>query len=262
MLKEHVKKKHYPRYLYKYRKLGEHTKDIIIYNRMYFGSPLDFNDPFDFNLPINLGESLKKNKKDLRFYLDKLKEKEILSPEKIKLQEECISRDTSIIEEAIISFIKDTGVCCFSKKCNDILMWSHYAENHRGICLKFDILKALDFFAPLLDVDYEKKVDLKIANFFRDSSKFIIKTIRTKFKCWEYENEFRSIKDKSIGFNYNNRFVEFEPSSLREIIFGFKTDDNIILEYKELCKILKRDIVFSKMKSCEDGTFKLKKVRC
>src|SRR6516165_6791682 len=28
---------------------------------------------------------------------------------------------------------------CFSKSWNNILMWSHYADKHRGICLGFDV---------------------------------------------------------------------------------------------------------------------------
>jgi len=30
------------------------------------------------------------------------------------------------------------GVLCFSRRWNNILMWSHYADGHKGICLGFD----------------------------------------------------------------------------------------------------------------------------
>lgn len=30
------------------------------------------------------------------------------------------------------------GVSCFSEKVDDLLMWGHYAEGHRGFCLEFD----------------------------------------------------------------------------------------------------------------------------
>src|SRR5690606_31706589 len=36
------------------------------------------------------------------------------------------------------SISKRTGVCCFSEKHNDKLMWAHYAENVTGLCLVFD----------------------------------------------------------------------------------------------------------------------------
>lgn len=263
-VKKCVEKRIYPRYLYKYRKLGEHTKDIIIYNRMRFSSPSEFNDPFDFNLPINLEESIKKIKKeDFDSYSDKLKN--IGNNSSSENNELCVNylfENPSKTKETILKFFEEIGVSCFSKKYDNILMWSHYTENHKGICLKFDILKSLDFFTPLLDVEYKKKIDLEIVNYFRNPDEFMINTTRTKFKCWKYEKEFRSVKNKSIGFDCKNRFVNFNPSALKEIIFGFKTDPKVISEYKELCKILNKNVAFSKMKSTEDGTFKLKKVSC
>jgi hypothetical protein len=29
------------------------------------------------------------------------------------------------------------GVACFSALPDDLLMWAHYADKHRGVCLKF-----------------------------------------------------------------------------------------------------------------------------
>src|SRR5690606_10940540 len=31
------------------------------------------------------------------------------------------------------------GICCFTEKYNDKLMWAHYADNVSGVCLVFDI---------------------------------------------------------------------------------------------------------------------------
>lgn len=33
---------------------------------------------------------------------------------------------------------KNTGIYCFTKSEDNILMWSHYANEHKGICLEFD----------------------------------------------------------------------------------------------------------------------------
>lgn len=35
------------------------------------------------------------------------------------------------------------GVLCFSKPEKEPLLWSHYAENHRGCCLGFEIREDL-----------------------------------------------------------------------------------------------------------------------
>ena len=36
------------------------------------------------------------------------------------------------------------GVLCFASKENNLLMWAHYSNNHKGICLELD--KDSDFF--------------------------------------------------------------------------------------------------------------------
>lgn len=34
---------------------------------------------------------------------------------------------------------KDHGLLCFSSRSTNPVQWSHYAENHTGVCLGFDI---------------------------------------------------------------------------------------------------------------------------
>lgn len=46
------------------------------------------------------------------------------------------------------------GVCCFSLDPKSILMWSHYSDNHKGVCLKFDRLKDMECFRGSYPVDY------------------------------------------------------------------------------------------------------------
>ena len=43
-------------------------------------------------------------------------------------------------EEAItVHSAAEYGAMCLSKNCTDPLLWAHYADKHRGICLGFDI---------------------------------------------------------------------------------------------------------------------------
>jgi hypothetical protein len=46
-----------------------------------------------------------------------------------------IEKSWEIKKEAII---KNIGVLCFSKDNADILIWSHYSNNHKGICFQYD----------------------------------------------------------------------------------------------------------------------------
>lgn len=279
---ERVENEDDTQYLYKYRKLGEHTKEIIIYNGMYFSSPSDFNDPFDFNLPINLYESIRKlGKEDFVIYLNNLKInlinndkrilKDISEDEHLEIREKLNSRDVESIAEELLeiapylediiqSIRRETGVCCFSKKCDNMLMWSHYAQDHKGICFKFDKKEDSNFFSPLVNVEYKKEVDLNISEYFLNYNKFSKDTSRIKNSDWCYEKEVRIIKTGFKNYDRKKRFLKFKSPALKEIIFGFKTDHGVILEYMDLCKDHNKNITFSKMESPENGRFELEKI--
>jgi len=87
------------------------------------------------------------------------------------------------------------GVICFSEKPDEILMWSHYSDNHKGICLEFTAEKGTD----LSNLDKNHKVEylaeyprLMLTDFVNnDLAKASIKVMWTKAKIWEYENEWR-----------------------------------------------------------------------
>jgi hypothetical protein len=39
--------------------------------------------------------------------------------------------------------VRDSGILALSEKCDDIVMWSRYADEHHGICLGFDATHGL-----------------------------------------------------------------------------------------------------------------------
>lgn len=103
---------------------------------------------------------------------------------------------------------KAIGVSCFSTTSDNILMWSHYADKHGGICIEYDfsLLEKLEninaFLLPviysndrlLLTVD---KFDLENGQATQESVMRImpdlIRAILTKSEFWEYEDEWRFI---------------------------------------------------------------------
>ncbi|HQC42170.1 MAG TPA: DUF2971 domain-containing protein [Verrucomicrobiota bacterium] len=275
--KEVFEIKNFPRYLYKYFGLGERTERIITSNEIYFANPTKFNDPFDFKLPIDFNRSIRKlEKEDFVFYLKNLKEdlknenNEISKEDLPRIKEILNSGDVDSIAEKLLNItpglkgeikkiFNNVGVCCFSKEYDNILMWSHYAQAHEGICLKFDRTEDSNFFSQIVNVEYRKRVETDIAKYFLEYYKFSGDTISTKYSDWSYEKEVRVIKTESMDFNCNNRFVKFEPSALKEIIFGVKTKKSTISHYIDLCKNNK-NITFSKMRLLKNGRFELKKI--
>ena len=81
---------------------------------------------------------------------------------------------------------------------DDILMWSHYADRHRGICIEFRPLKEEhdNFYHQALEVIYPKDNNPPKLNFYKyrnNPEKWIVKCLTTKANHWEYEGEWRII---------------------------------------------------------------------
>ena len=79
------------------------------------------------------------------------------------------------------------GVFCFSRKWHNPVLWSHYAEKHRGLCLGFDIPE--DW---VQEVKYRRtRLRSEPENFqpCNDKDTFGYKLLTTKFRHWEYEDE-------------------------------------------------------------------------
>ena len=84
------------------------------------------------------------------------------------------------------------GVICFSRVWSNPVLWSHYADKHRGICLGFDIPKS-----RLTQIDYKGKrlvstVERTFSANYIDQE-IMQKILATKYEDWRYEKEFRYI---------------------------------------------------------------------
>lgn len=104
------------------------------------------------------------------------------------------------------------GVLCLSETYESILMWSHYADSHRGICLVYDTNH--EFFAPAQPVLYQEqrpRVDpLKHTN-----EQMLDNAIFTKSNAWAYEKEWRILHyQQGVGER------QLPIASLKAIVLG------------------------------------------
>ncbi|WP_424946787.1 DUF2971 domain-containing protein [Candidatus Spongiihabitans sp.] len=111
------------------------------------------------------------------------------------------------------------GLLCFSKKWVKPAQWTHYADNHKGLCLGFDFSDN-----GLMKVSYVKeRLDSPTTN-EELNREFMKKVISTKHLHWKYEKEYRVFVPKKIEINglyFSSFSKEFE---LKEIIVGAKSD--------------------------------------
>ena len=102
-------------------------------------------------------------------------------------------------------------VGCFSEINNSILMWSHYANNHKGFCVEYDFYSM----PPLLPVIYDAYY-WGIEGFGKAKSDGTLKVLR-KAKEWEYEREWRF-------FIYNHTHSDNLDIEISEEEKGFLLD--------------------------------------
>jgi len=210
--------------LYRYRPINEYLDDILINNRLWFSSPIDFNDPFDCNIDMETTSSPERIKQYISTNAPKG-----TSQEKIDVTIKKILDDPNILKELINSksreILSKKGVVCFSKANDSLLEWAHYSDSHRGVCLTFDVMGDLTFFVTPLNVLYQK--EYPIYNYLDEPNNLATKLIRTKFIDWRYEKEVRIIKN-------NNGYYTFDQKCITEIIFGWKTPHEQIARIIEL----------------------------
>jgi hypothetical protein len=203
-----------PKNLYKYRSINIHTLNLILANEAYFSIPIEFNDPFDCNISPQIDYTWQKE------FIDALR------------------RDNNFTEKDYQDFIKDPEgkmeygwkatidnirnkmrIFCFSEVNNSVLMFSHYADKHKGICLEFVISK--DPFFDLLDyVRYQDKTPVFHAfnkNINEIHKELEVIELLTKSRTWCYEREWRILKKDPAPIN------KFHTGTLSAIIFGCQT---------------------------------------
>jgi len=127
------------------------------------------------------------------------------------------------IKEVVKILSNGHGVLCFSKSWRSTLMWAHYGDKHKGMCLGFEIEEGphltkisyvskrlpspIDFSKPLAGVDQE----------------MLSKCLNVKHSGWRYEKEYRlrvSLNDRRDGFCYLSFGRRLQ---LREVVVGARS---------------------------------------
>lgn len=209
IMRDSISKGDIPRYVYKYMSL-DCAMLILENSSLKFPSPREFNDPFDCKANLIMDSSVY----DIFIFLFRLYYP-IYSIQELYIKAAEIHRNPTLkyftCVSSLDSVIKKLGVCCFSKINNQILMWSHYADKHTGVCLKFDLCQDFEFFTPLVVVTYGTK--FLNYNCITESYR-IIEHVCKKSVDWEYEQEVRVVKTNGVGIH------RFKKEALSEVIFG------------------------------------------
>ncbi len=226
-IKNAIENNKLPRFIYKYYTNEKNRLQEILNNQtIWFSKPKDFNDPFDCRLIIDTNNT----EKEIMVFADYLSNKRTVSEaDGLRFRRNILNQNyrDKIANESIQDAVSKSGVSCFSKNKNSILMWSHYSNSHKGYCLKFDLLKDPNFFMIPVIVDY--KTLYPYFNYIRDGKDLFTFIFGKKFSDWDYEEEIRIVRQEQGSIKIN-------PESIIEISFGINCENDDIDMIQDLCK--------------------------
>jgi hypothetical protein len=259
-----------PQVVYKYLDLTSlHNKNSVAEDYLWFSDPISFNDPFDCQVTPDFrllagDESLCRKYYE---FVSRSKEPNLSGAgRKLAVDQNVhriISNKSNIdffkeLEKEALSLhlegIKEWGILCTSMINDNILLWSHYANKHTGICLGLNVNKLLTTYRGNGEMGAG---DVKYGDYssvpppFADDDNEINKTFQPFFLAkapfWNYELEYRFLeypciqRKKSIG------------DILESVYMGCSISDNDESFIKDFCSSQNRQI---KLYKAEKAFFK------
>lgn len=245
-----------PSKFYRYRPFNNQTLESLCKDSLYFARPETFNDPFDCNPRFECDVDIFKLRELLSKLIKKRVSNEIKAS--LKKAQLDLSKDNSFVEyksieqahnkinhieymasdpdydrppgnlEQILLVYAieqelhnhyENGICCFSESCLNPLLWSHYGDQHKGICIGYSTdrvpkpeLKEVIYGGSRViraSTAYEAFVKENLNAKEKLNQDFLLR----KSKEWRYEKEWRLIASHGLQ---NSRM------KLTEVIFGIR----------------------------------------
>ncbi|MCR9365461.1 DUF2971 domain-containing protein [Vibrio antiquarius] len=254
-----------PQKVYRYRNFSELTLDSLCLDKLYFANPSSFNDPMDCQPTVISDSSKQELQAILYELVKRRVSSEALSSLKKAKYNKDDAKDYSIqlanntaskaladiayyatnpdYEESNISvedaecwiltcdiqteLLKqyDKGVCCFSSTPDSSLLWSHYGDQHRGLCIGYSLKRKP--IPTLHKVDYSDDRCLHTSliarailnNEFSAKKELDNTVLLRKATPWKYESEWRLFDH--VGLNDS-------PLEMIDITFGLRCPSSII----------------------------------
>lgn len=244
-------KRLYPKSLYKYRSFSIRTLRLLALAEIYYSDPTDFNDPLDCNPTIEIDLE----RPDLVKLFARMRNARLRRAGKTSEEARATARDdydqifynatedghpdrdssankyllrliADEIRGDLAAEMKSHGVLSLSARWNNPLLWSHYANEHRGLCIEYDTddvrhpgLRAVTY-GGARAIKASALLQWKVTK-DQAAAKAIFDTyFLTKASDWRYEKEWRDIRD-SIGVNDTSYRV-------KSVTFGLRCDSAVV----------------------------------
>ncbi|NTW73167.1 MAG: DUF2971 domain-containing protein [Eubacteriaceae bacterium] len=278
-----LKNQHLPKSIFKYRAINKNSIKNLEEDVVWLADPSKFNDPYDCahtvdfsrvqkmqsselfrkfmqkqGSDLDLSEDQKKTLAISQDPLSDLMEIDLLkeSPEKRETVKSSFLSDQNKRHEKLAitsskTFVSNFKLCSFSERKDSMSMWAHYASDHHGLCVEYDLEKISPkdyrrrFMYPVI---YDNKMFDATELYMKGKEDKDLNILRwhlaalVKSKDWEYEKEWRlvfpySIIDSERSYNMGKPKMVYMGTKIRQ-----KNQDQLA----EICT--RRNIPFVKMK--------------
>ncbi len=196
---------------FKYRPIDKRLVEQLVSSEMFFPHRAQLNDPFDCNVDLNRA-------------IDRaLSRGACKTPELLR----SFKSDTES-QSRFVNGVGNIGIGSFSLANNETLLWSHYANDHRGVVLRYDFPTSFLDNGSVLGVAAVSYLPNAISDWlsenihlYRDDHKEFIfqllkKFLMAKAPSWSYEREARIVRLKAGLF-------PLPRETLTHVIFGLQT---------------------------------------
>jgi len=182
-------------------------------------------------------------------------------------------------EDSLKAINRTSCLLSVSETAQNTVMWAHYTEQHKGAVI------GIDFDNVFPDTNRQLGILMERVNYSEDRLKVNVlsESLEEEFKKvpfaksidWEYEKEIRSVLP--VGFMEGLRqiklarlkhfkgkktwFLRLKPASIREVVFGLDTSDDLKSKIREL--IERPELQHVKLRQAEESeTYTLNLKEC
>lgn len=225
--------------LYKYRvlcdndgSLNEFTEKLLFNGQIYLSDFESLNDPFEGQIVPRYKGITKEKVMNLYPFLKDSTDFNDVDWESESVQSYILDKFTPKIKDDL----KKYGVFCASSDCYNELLWAHYADSHKGVCIGFDAkkLEEISSYEILPVCLQDKRPEVEFLDNRSHYDEYVKKMLTTKSRVWEYEHEYRM-----IAFNPEERKICCF-GAIKEIYLGCRIDRNKNFNKEDFIKRLRK----------------------
>lgn len=195
----------------------------LLSGQLYFAVCEQLNDPFEMRILLSPEPSDRLRLKGVLKGMLNVPGLKHLSPAKRLLRADQIAsrldKQPKVLKDAAIRHYarmrKECFLYCMSATRAHPLLWSHYADMHKGLCIQFDHSKVP--FAGASKVEYSTQYPIVVYPFI-DISDLTQKGILTKAQYWSYEQEYRlfSVRMDNESWHLGLEWPDPHTATVRE----------------------------------------------